>query len=251
MWSAPMVYTPKGVTDLVITAEGTGFDIDWIQFDDNKAIQPQAVRNEESTELTSKKDSPSVVNVATTQPINVQIQKLVVESLKVAEGDLSASVYERPDLNQKPCALLKVALPLDGLLFEGNFLGNVENKGGEYWVYLSEGTKELQVKHPLYVATKIFFADYGINSLESKVTYVLSMHAPQKTQKLILNYTPKDALVLIDSKPYQGNGHLELILPVGTHDYVITKVGYVTAEGSVKLKADNPRRITEILDPVQ
>ena len=54
-------------------------------------------------------------------------------------------------------------------------------------------------------------------------------------------------MVLIDSKPYSGNGKIEVQLPIGEHDYVIAAEGYITAEASVKLTEFAPRVITETL----
>jgi hypothetical protein len=62
-------------------------------------------------------------------------QKLTVESMMIAGNDISASQYERKDLIQQPCALVKVQLAAMGAQFEGNVIQPVEYKTGEYWVY--------------------------------------------------------------------------------------------------------------------
>ena len=67
-------------------------------------------------------------------------------------------------------------------------------------------------------------------------------------QKLVINYTPKEAMVLIDSKPYKGNGRVEAELPLGEHTYMIAATGYVTAEGMVKLNGGKERVFTEQLE---
>jgi formylglycine-generating enzyme required for sulfatase activity len=54
-------------------------------------------------------------------------------------------------------------------------------------------------------------------------------------------------MVLIDSKPYTGNGHIETTLFVGSHNYIIATEGYESAEGSFKLTESAPRTITEHL----
>ena len=180
-------------------------------------------------------------------------QKLTVEKMEVAPMDLSASTQPRNDLNGNPCALVKVQLATPGASFDGNVIGDTEFKKGEYWVYMSEGSYMLNVKHPNFLPLFVNFRDYGIKRVESKVTYVLTLVMPQggaapvQTQKLTINYTPTTAIVVIDSKSYQGNGRVEIDLPVGSHDYQIVAVGYATAEGSVKLNADMPRTVTEHL----
>ncbi len=102
-------------------------------------------------------------------------QELMVKSMEILPMDLSASIHPRNDLNGKACALVKVKMPLEGAVFEGNVLGSVENKAGEYWLYMSEGTKQLRVKHPGFASVHVMFRDYGIKALESKVTYELSI----------------------------------------------------------------------------
>ena len=66
----------------------------------------------------------------------VSAQKLTVESMVMAGNDISASKYERKDLNGTACALLKVMLPVSGVKFEGNVIEPVEYKTGEYWVLM-------------------------------------------------------------------------------------------------------------------
>ena len=184
--------------------------------------------------------------------LTAQAQKLTVEQMTVAGNDISASQYERKDLNGQACALVKVLLPMPGAVFEGNVIGNVDFKTGEYWVYMTAGSKELRIKHPQAQPVQAVFKDYGIDRLTSKTTYMLSVLLPQtavtQTQKLVINYSPANATVLVDSKLQQGNGHIEIVLPVGSHDYIIAANGYETAEGSVKLTAGSPRTITENLN---
>ena len=179
----------------------------------------------------------------------VQAQELTVKSMSASSMDLSASQYERKDLAGQACGLVKVQLADEGAKFEGNVIGDTNYKMGEYWVYLSEGSYMLSVKHPNFFPLQINFRDYGISRIESKVTYTLILDMEVNYQKLIINYTPKDAMVLLDSKPYHMDGHLELMLPVGSHDYVIAKEGYTTVEGVVRLNKGYPRTIMESLQP--
>lgn len=173
-------------------------------------------------------------------------QELTVKSMTVSPMDLSASKYERKDLTGKACGLVKVQLPTTGTQFEGNVIGNPEYKAGEYWVYMTEGSYMLSVKHPGFIPLDVSFRDYGILGIDSKTTYKLLLLTLQ-TQKLVINYMPTDAVVVVDGKTYQGNGHLDLMLPIGTHDYQIVAMGYDAVEGSVKLNASSSRTIIEKL----
>ena len=186
-------------------------------------------------------------------PLLVQAQELTVKSMEVAPMDLSASTSPRLDLNKQPCALVKVRLPIAGADFAGNVLGEVENRAGIYWVYMSQGSYMLQVRHPEYVALDVNFRDYGIQRVEPKTTYVLTLLLPQtapevKKQKLIINYSPANAIVLIDSKQQKGNGKVEVGLPLGEHTYMIVADGYIPAEGMVKLNGGSQRVLNETLE---
>ncbi len=186
--------------------------------------------------------------------VSLSAQELKVKEL-MATNDLSASQYRRNDINGQPCALIKVGLAAEGATFEGNVIQPVEYKSGEYWVYMTEGSLELRVKHPKFVPCHINFRDNGLErGVKSLTTYSMTLLLPQEQttqmQKLIVNYSPASALVIIDSKPYQGNGRLELELPVGSHDYQVVAVGYATVEGTVKLNANAPRTINENLTAI-
>ena len=181
-------------------------------------------------------------------------QELTVKSMTVAGNDISASQYERKDLNGQASALVKVLLASPGAVFEGNVIGDVVYKTGEYWVYLSAGSKELRIKHPQTQPLQVVFKEYGTDKVSAKMTYNLSVLLPEtpqtQTQKLVINYSPANATVLVDSKLQQGNGHIEIVLPVGSHDYIIAADGYATAEGSVKLTTDGSRTINETLTAI-
>ena len=193
--------------------------------------------------------------------LTTQAQELTVKSMTVAGNDISASQYRVNDLNGQPCALVKVQLATRGAKFAGSVIGTPEFKNGVYWVYMPAGVKELEVQHDNFVPCHVTFGDYGIQPLQSLTTYVLTLLMPQggtaepvKLQKLTINYSPANAMVLIDSQPYQGNGRLELELPIGNHDYQVVAMGYIANSGSVNLTSSAPRTITETLtkaEPVQ
>ncbi len=130
-------------------------------------------------------------------------QELTVKEMK-ATNDISASQYERKDLNGQACALIKVSLPSPGVLFEGNVIEPVEYKTGEFWVYMSSGSKELRIKHPQTHPLHVRFDEYGIKKVESKSTYYLTVLIPSvaaqqpqaqnqtQNQEIANNDTPKD-----------------------------------------------------------
>lgn len=108
-------------------------------------------------------------------------QEFMVKSFNVAENDISAQVQPRMDLNDKNCALVKVGIALEGVQFEGNILGNVIHKLGEYWVYMPQGNSMLRISHRDYTPLMVNFYDYRIGKLESGKTYVLTLVKPNNS----------------------------------------------------------------------
>ena len=180
-------------------------------------------------------------------------QELAVKTFRVITSDLSAQTQSRKDLNDKNCALIKVGIGLQNVQFEGNIVGKVVNKVGEYWVYMPQGCRMLKVKHPNYSPIMVTFANYGIEKLESNRTYQLTMTASSSSQTaqqqtFTLKYSPSSAMVLVDSKLVKGtNGVVETTLPVGQHSYMVICDGYETEEGTVKLKSSAPSKIQIVL----
>ena len=176
-------------------------------------------------------------------------QELTVKSFKLAGSDLTAQTQPRKDLNDRNCALIKVGIGLQGVQFEGGIMGNVENKTGEYWVYMPQGNRQLKVKHANYAPVMVTFADYGVEKLESNRTYELIITASGSTQvaqkqQLTIRYSPSSATVLVDNKMVKGtNGVARTTLPVGQHSYIVACDGYDSEEGTVKLKASTPSNL--------
>ena len=169
----------------------------------------------------------------------VHAQKLTVENMQVT-NDLSASQYRRADLNGEPCGLVKVSLAAVGATFEGSVIQPVEYKTGEYWVYMSKGSRELRIKHPSFVPLHVKFADYGIKDIQPLTTYSLTLLMPQIGQVvddglryLVMTVEPANATVYIDnqSQPLQ-NGTLTLLLPMGDHSYRVEAPAYEPKSGT-------------------
>ena len=107
----------------------------------------------------------------------VHAQELKVKEMKVVPMDLTAISNKILDINGKACGLIKVQLKVKGTMFEGN-VTNVEYKTNEYWVYMTDGSYMLSVKHPNYKTLKVNFRDYGIHSVESGKAYSLTLFVP-------------------------------------------------------------------------
>ena len=167
-------------------------------------------------------------------------QELTVKSMTVADNDLSASTYERKDLAGQTCGLVKVQLASYGAQFEGNIIPPVEYKTGEYWVYMTEGSYELRIKHPSFLPLHVSFRDYGILGIDIKVTYNLTLQMPllgmdidDGMNFLAMTVEPSNATVFIDDKAQTLiDGTLGKLLPKGKHNYRVVAPNYETQSGT-------------------
>jgi len=172
---------------------------------------------------------------------NLFAQKLTVETMTALPIDLSASQHERKDLNGRPCALVKVQLAAVGAQFEGNVVGSVDYKTNEYWVYMTEGSYMLSVKHPSFVPLSVNFRDYGINGVQGKATYRLTLMMPQAgsmnvddgLRYLVMTVEPVTATVYIDDElqPVE-NGTVTRLLSMGNHRYRVEAPAYESKSGT-------------------
>lgn len=182
-------------------------------------------------------------------------QTLGVESMTMEPMDLSASLYPRVDRNGVKCALVKVQIPLEGMAFEGNVMGDVVNKAGEYWVYLTAGTKFFRIKHRSVRPLMLTFADYKLGPLQAKTTYVLRLSAPASaatatsTQEVTFRLTPPQAILIIDDVEREVvGGTARVTLTHGNHRCSVFYPGYKAISEQIVVNSGLTKRIYE-LDP--
>ena len=184
--------------------------------------------------------------------LGIYSQELKVKSFTLAATDISAQTQPRKDLNDEPCALVKVQFVGDILDVEGNVIKPLVKKGNETWAYMTHGSQQMKVLTKDYLPIMVDFSNYGISQVEKNKTYVLVLTKPvggaesvmQQSQTLIIRYTPSTATVLVDNKMVRGNnGVAKTTLPVGQHSFVVFCDGYESEEGTVKLKASAPSNL--------
>ena len=99
-------------------------------------------------------------------------QQLKVTSFAPAIDPMYSSI-ERRDANGEICALVKFQFPYPGLVFEGQIVGSVDYKDGEYWVYFTDGQHMFRIKGTGYYATEIISIreTFGIRGMEGNRVY--------------------------------------------------------------------------------
>ena len=139
--------------------------------------------------------------------LGTSAQELKVKSFSLSATDISAQTQPRKDLNDEPCALIKVQLVGDILDVEGNVIKPLVKKGNETWVYMTHGSQQMKVLTKDYLPIMVNFSNFGINQVEKNKTYVLILSKPgggveavmQQCQSLIIKYSPSTATVLVDN----------------------------------------------------
>ena len=180
--------------------------------------------------------------------ISIDAQKMTVESFEYLPKDLTARTSPRNDRNGTPCAVIRVGIALQGVVFDGNTIGAPVYNTGEYLVYMPEGSKQLTIRHDSYLPLTVVFADYGIDKVESSSTYRLTVPigaAPPLQRKgnfLTMNVTPASSQVSIDdgaSTATESDGSFKVYLTNGTHSYrVEAGNAYSPVSGTVEMKGE-------------
>ena len=107
--------------------------------------------------------------------ISIDAQKMTVESFEYLPKDLVARTSARNDRNGIPCAVIRVGIALQGVVFDGNTIGAPVYNTGEYLVYMPGGSRQITIRHDSYLPLTVVFADYGIDKVESSNTYRLTV----------------------------------------------------------------------------
>ena len=143
------------------------------------------------------------------------------------------SAFHAPmDGNGHPCGLVKVRTDNGELKFKGDIVGDVENKTNEYWVFMAQGSKSLNILHPNFLPIIVDFSSFGIDEVASKATYILTLNE-QKFKKekcgLVTTVKPETASLYINDvliENISGNGLYQLYLPKGNYFCRIEQKGY-------------------------
>ncbi len=166
-----------------------------------------------------------------------------VKSFTHEENSLLARMSEnlRMDDNDQACALILVRSGETGLGFTAGtgIVGNVEWKKGDYWVYVSQGTRNLKI-----FKQGIKTTEYLLKPIpKSRETYLLQLEVVRPKPKIpiwpvnILIST-KNATLTIDGKKmttHTGNYKIN----EGKHDILIEKQGYQPIRKTIEVNSNH------------
>ena len=159
-------------------------------------------------------------------------QELVVKSLTKSETGRTASSSPRLDLNRIPGALVRVKLNDEKSEFRGNVLGEVEHEGDIYYVYMSDGSRQLQVLPSKHFPMMVTFADHGTRSVKGGETYDLVLADAEPEQQAGQGQLPNQKPLVADQPELTGD--METI-KVGNVSFKMVRV----KAGSFKMGNDS------------
>lgn len=116
-----------------------------------------------------------------------QAQELKVSAFQRMDRDLLARTQERLDLNDEPCAIVRVSVAnAKNYSFEGNVIGDVIYKPGEAIVYMTQGSRNITIKSDEFGSLKYEFTQ----KLEKQVVYKLALQLEtpdsKKTRTMVM-----------------------------------------------------------------
>lgn len=192
--------------------------------------------------------------------VTATAQELTVAKMEALSFDTYASVNRRLDNNEKPCAVVKVSLPLDEVTFKGtNHIGSIDRQGAEYIIFMPTGSKKMYIQHPNFHELEVTFKDYGIDRLQEVVTYRLTINVPSNGNSNIIDDTHQQnvrfkvtpavkAKIKINGFTFdtEADGTRNIPLPIGKMQYVVSADGYYDGEGTVETTAEGNTLLIDV-----
>lgn len=178
-----------------------------------------------------------------------------ITSFTTDPSDLAAIRYERKNINDESCAIIKVLTDLDGLKFESNLgiVGDIVQKTGEYWVYVSPGEKRLRILKQGYLPM-----NYSIPTIiKSNKVYAMVVR-----RKATYSATEKGSLSIVSTPPgtrVHVDGFPDLVkytpcsfenYRVGDYKFRLTHDRYQTKDTIIQIEKDTTKDFSLTLKPL-
>ena len=182
-------------------------------------------------------------------------QKMYVTEFKKSNS-VEAQMYPQKDVNGEKCAIIKISTDLENLRFDSAYgITRVEQRNGEYWVYVSPAEVRLEVFTKGYEKLK-----YSIPlSVEELTTYEMAVGVDTKIVQrkemvlpgfVIINSQPQGALVYVNGKNTGQKTPFQKSLPVGRHQ-ITTKLRYHrTTINHVVIEEAQTEKLNLVLEPL-
>ncbi len=114
-------------------------------------------------------------------------QELTLDSFELNPVDMTAKLNPVLDLNDEPCALIKVAIASDEVTFQGNIVNVPTRQAGEWLLYVPAKTRRIKVSCEGCLPLLVEFSTLP----ESNRTYTLRISLPE-----VAEARPRTVLVM-------------------------------------------------------
>jgi len=157
-------------------------------------------------------------------------QEIKVHSISKSENDISAREHLIKDANGDGCAIVKVRTGLKNLKISSDMgINHIEEREGEVWIWVTRGTKTLQLELDQFRKLNIELPSYA----EEYMVYLIAITAVLPPEVVFedapthqFHTEPNDASLFIDGI-YQGQTPLNLSVPADTFNYRLSKKRYL------------------------
>lgn len=114
-------------------------------------------------------------------------QELTVKAFEMLERDLLARTAERLDLNDVPCAVLRVSVAdAKAFTFEGNIIGDITYHPGEAIVYMTDRSRKIQINSDKFGTLEYEFPERLRKSVVYRLSLNLTVPESMKTRTLVM-----------------------------------------------------------------
>ena len=182
-------------------------------------------------------------------------QNISVERFRWLNNTILTGKNIVEDINNQVCAVVIINTTEQGFVFSGCNIEKTEQKIGEIWLFISPGSKFLNIMH----RTLGTIRNYEFpQRLEPKNVYEITLRTAKikqvieesiTNQYLIINSQTPEAKIYINNE-YIGRNSVRKLLPIAqTHYYKVEAPLYHPKEGSVTLNPNDKTTLQIDLEP--
>lgn len=197
--------------------------------------------------------------------LSSQAQDYKVIGMESLPMDMTAREHIKTDVNDKQCAVLRIATQnitpeqRENFYFQGDYGSYVVERNiiaGEICIWVSPGLKTLKIFHDTLGRWELHTANYGITIeplhvykiVIQGITSIPDVKSETTQQYLEFQISPPDAELEVDGEiwPLSGEGTARRRVNKGTYYYRITSPDYRDEEGTVLVDISKTVSVTLI-----
>lgn len=186
-------------------------------------------------------------------------QELKVKEVRLLQEDKTAELKQVKDINDTPCAVVKIdADGLKNLNFPNkNQYVKYDYSDGVYLVYMPDAYYKLTMQNDQYLPLDVNFKEqFGIR-FRGGNTYLVKLDVPSNKKVTLsdvyFDITPASALLSINDEPVEkhDDGKYQMNAEQGNYSYTVTAQNYLPYHGSFSITSPTSKTMAIKLKPVQ